>query len=77
MIEYGKLLRKEMEMIEKKSYLIEGISISFSLELLPADMKWLAFISGELTNSATYFSLFANVFRMRKGQNGYNFWDNS
>ena len=70
MVEYGKLLRKEMEMIEKKSYIIEGISVSFSFELIPADMKWLAFISGELPNSATYFSSFSNVSQSEKGKMG-------
>ena len=70
MVEYGKLIRKEMEMIEKKSYIIEGISISFSFELIPADMKWLAFISGELPNSATYFSSFVNVSESDKGKTG-------
>ncbi|XP_028417825.1 uncharacterized protein LOC114542490 [Dendronephthya gigantea] len=77
MIEYGKLLRKEMEIIEKKTYLIEGISISFSFELLPADMKWLAFISGELPNSATYFSSFANVSESEKSQMGKTFGSTS
>ncbi|CAB4014890.1 Hypothetical predicted protein [Paramuricea clavata] len=73
MVEYGKLLRKEMEMIEKKSYIIEGISVSFSFELIPADMKWLAFISGELPNSATYFSSFSNVSQSKKGKMGVTF----
>ena len=35
--------------------------MTFSFELLPADMKWLATFSGEITNSAFYFSSFANV----------------
>ena len=29
--------------------------------MLPNDMKMLAFLAGELTNSAHYFSTFANV----------------
>ena len=33
-------------------------------------MKWLAFISGELPNSATYFSSFANVSGPEKGKMG-------
>ena len=73
MVEYGKLLRKEMEMIEKKSYIIEGISVSFSFELIPVDMKWLAFISGELPNSATYFSSFSNVSQSERGKMGVTF----
>ena len=73
MVEYGKLIRKEMEMIENKSYIIEEISISFSSELIPADMKWLAFISGVLPNSATYFSSSANVSKTDKGKMGEMF----
>ncbi len=61
MVAYGKELRSDIEKIEKKSYLVEGINVCFSFELIPADMKWLAFISGELPNSAKYFSSFANV----------------
>ena len=33
----------------------------FKLGELPNDMKMLSFVAGELTNSATYFSTFANV----------------
>ncbi len=35
--------------------------VKFTIELVPSDMKFLAFINGELSNSATYFSRFANV----------------
>ena len=41
--------------------MIENQRVTFAFELLPADMKWLAFVSGELPNSAKYFSSFANV----------------
>jgi hypothetical protein len=58
-IEYGKQLRKYIEKIEKSSYVIENQRVTFAL--LPADMKWLLFISGELPNSAKYFSSFADV----------------
>ncbi len=61
MIAYGKQLRADIERVEQKSYSVEGIEVSFTFELIPADMKWLAFISGELPNSAKYFSSFANV----------------
>jgi len=35
--------------------------LNFKLELVPSDMKWVATFSGELSNSATYPSSFANV----------------
>lgn len=35
--------------------------LTFEFELLPNDMKHLAYIADELTISASYFSLFANV----------------
>ena len=61
MVEYGRQIRKDIERIEKKAYAINGISVTFYFELVPSDMKWLAFISGELPNSAKYFLSFANV----------------
>lgn len=42
--------------IDNKIYHVE-----FKLELLPNDMKMLAFLAGELTNAAHYFCTFANV----------------
>ena len=39
----------------------KDFQVEFKLELLPNDMKMLAFLAGELTNSAYYFSTFANV----------------
>lgn len=39
----------------------QGRQVIFRFELIPADMKWMASHSGELNNSATYFSSFANV----------------
>ena len=41
--------------------MIQNQRVTFTFELLPADMKWLAFIPGELPNSAKYFSSFADV----------------
>ena len=43
------------------------------LELIPADMKWLAFISGELPNSARYFSSFADVQISENVEMGHTF----
>ena len=37
------------------------VSVRFSIGELPNDMKMLAFLAGELSNSAKYFSSFANV----------------
>jgi hypothetical protein len=61
MVEYGKIIRKDIERIEKKVYVIDGISVTFSFAIVPSAMKWLAFISGELPNSARYFLSFPNV----------------
>ena len=35
--------------------------VEFKVQALPNDFKMLAFLAGELTNSAFYFSKFANV----------------
>ena len=35
--------------------------LEFRFQLIPADMKWLSSMSGELNNCAIYFSPFANV----------------
>ena len=45
------------------SILAKGVSINvkFVFAELPNDMEMLAFLAGELTNSATYFSTFADV----------------
>ena len=42
---------------------VNGVSynVEFKLEALPNDMKMLAFLAGELSNSAYYFSTFGNV----------------
>ena len=42
--------------VQGKEYFIE-----FKVELLPNDMKMLAFLGGELTNAAYFFTTFANV----------------
>ena len=51
--------------IERKTYntVIDGkeIMLSFKFELLPNDMNYLAFLAGELSISAFYFSPFAVV----------------
>ena len=51
----------EAEAIEAKTYCIAGYDVCFRLSLVPADMKWVAIASGELSNAATYPCSFANV----------------
>ena len=50
-----------MEEIEKASFKINNLVIKFKFAELPNDMKILAYLTGELPNSAKYFSTFGNV----------------
>lgn len=61
MIAYTRHVVSEMISIEKKEYSKEGLCIKFKFELIPSDMKWIATMSGELNNAATFFSSFADV----------------
>lgn len=54
-------LASDIEVIENKSYTVMDKNVSFSFELLPGDMKFLAYVNGELSNAAKYFSSFSNV----------------
>jgi hypothetical protein len=60
----GKLIT-DIKRIQRSSYSIvakgDSIDVKFVFAELPNDMKMLAFLAGELTNSATYFSTFADV----------------
>ena len=58
---FTKQLASQIKEIEKKAYTISGVQITFSFELVPSDMKFLCFLRGDLSNSASYFSSFANV----------------
>ena len=58
---FTKELSSKIAEIEKKTYMMSEMQVTFSFELVPSDMKFLAFINGELNNAATYFSSFANV----------------
>ena len=58
---YAKKLVRDFHSIESKAYHIKGKVVAFSFEMVPADMKWLASFSGELSNASYYFSSFANV----------------
>jgi len=62
MKKYSEHLMKEMEEIDgKKLTTAQGNHVEFRFELIPADMKWVSCMSGELNNCAVYFSPFANV----------------
>ena len=62
---YVVLLERQMTEIEGKMFLVEIDGkekfVSFQFELLPNDMKYLAFLGGELSISASYFSPFADI----------------
>ena len=58
---YAKKLVRDFHSIESKTYHIKEKVVAFSFEMVPADMKWLASFSGELSNASYYFSSFANV----------------
>ena len=62
MKQYTKHLLQEMKLIEgTKLTTDQGHEVEFSFQLIPADMKWLSSMSGELNTCAIYFSPFANV----------------
>ena len=58
-------LMTDIQRIESSSYSIaakgENVIVKFVFSELPNDMKMLAFLAGELSNSASYFSTFADV----------------
>ena len=68
--------RSRIEEIERNTYTVlvdgEDKTVSFYFELLPNDMKYLAFIAGELPISSTYFSPFADI---KKDLKALNLWD--
>ena len=51
---------KQMADLQGKVFEINGLFVTFSFED-PNDMKMLAMLGGELSNSATYFSTFGNA----------------
>ena len=61
MLEYGKLVRSQISVLEKQTFTIKGLQVKFSFKLVPSDMKWLSKFSGEISNAATYPNPFANV----------------
>ena len=58
---YIAMISKEMEQIEKGSFHVNDAIIRFKFVEIPNDMKMLAFLAGELTNSAKYVSAFADI----------------
>lgn len=64
---YFKLLVKDLNYLESKVFEIDSANkqkkIEFMITKLPNDMKMLSFLASELSNSALYFSTFANVTR--------------
>lgn len=56
-----KHLLQEMTTIEDKTYSINGKDIKFKFAEFPNDLEMLAFLAGELSLSATFFSSFGNV----------------
>ena len=58
---YVQLLCQEITNLEGKVFEIEGLKVTFKFEEVPNDMKMVAMLGGELSNSAKFFSSFANV----------------
>jgi hypothetical protein len=69
MVRYCEKLMQEIANIENQTYHLsvdcgdasEIFQVKFTFELVLSDMKWASFFSGELPNSAFYFSPFGNV----------------
>ena len=74
---YAEQLRKEINDVQSKTYIIKGLTVSFVVELFPSDMKFLASISGELNNAASYFLSYANVQRNEIRKRNCTFGDNN
>ena len=53
---YVQLLCQEITNLEGKVFEIEGLKVTFKFEEVPNDMKMLAMLGGELSNSAKFFS---------------------
>ena len=58
---YIQAVCKQIVDLERKVVEICGLHCTFHFEEIPNDMKMLAMLGGELPNSATFFSTFANV----------------
>jgi hypothetical protein len=64
-LRYINFLLSEIKTVQQETFAIatntDTIDVKFKISELPNDMKMLAFLAGELTNSAKYFSSFADV----------------
>lgn len=62
---YVKKLVKDLKYLEDNIFSVDVrnklVTVEFKVESVPNDMKMLAFLSGELSNSSFYFTTFANV----------------
>ena len=58
---YCKQLIHDIAYIESNTFTIVNRDIKFKFALVPSDMKWIASFAGEITNSAFYFSSFADA----------------
>lgn len=72
MIEYGKLLRSQISILEKQVFTVKGHQVKFTFKLLPSDMKWLSKLSAELSNAGTYPNPFVNVTLDESKERGHN-----
>ena len=54
-------LAADVAYIEGRVFQVDNVNVKFYFDLVPSDMKWIAFFAGELNNAACYFSTFANV----------------
>ena len=58
---YCKQLLYHIAYIESNTFTISNRDTKFKFALVPSDMRWVASFEGEITNSAFYFSSFANA----------------
>ena len=58
---YAQEIVNNIQVIEAKEYLIGGYKVTFSFEIIPSDMKWLASFRGEISYLAYYCTSFGNV----------------
>ena len=58
---YAQEIVNNIQVIEAKEYLISGYKVTFSFEIIPSDMKWLASFRGEISYLAYYCTSFGNV----------------
>lgn len=63
-----KQFSREMEELQVQEMVIMDQSVKFECQLVVGDQKWLALAGGELPNSATYPSSFANIHKAEVGR---------